>query len=62
MAYWGKAVCEICGKEIQQSGHQGRKKIYCSNKCKMRAPKKRGYLDRYHGRRYYFPNLIKHSK
>lgn len=40
--------CAVCGTRIEQSNKQGRVKKYCSNRCKMKARAKRGYVDRYH--------------
>lgn len=34
------SVCPICGKEFEQPGGSGRKRVYCSDKCKSKRDNK----------------------
>jgi hypothetical protein len=53
MAWSGPTTCACgCGQPIEQARKAGRPKLYASNACKMRARRKRGFIDRYHGRDY----------
>lgn len=37
------SVCPICGKEFEQVAGKGRKRVYCSQKCKEKRDNKETY-------------------
>jgi DNA repair exonuclease SbcCD ATPase subunit len=37
------SICPVCGKEFEQPGGLGRKRVYCSDKCKSKRDNKETY-------------------